>query len=101
MVVPPCKARAVAPQNDQQDGENSDDSVKHEARADRAEIVAPGVLGLAPARAPGHVSVYSGPEPPSGGVSRPPFALIAPHCTQFDGVTLTDTVPSPLSSPTS
>lgn len=35
------------------------------------------------------VSVYSGPEPPSGGVSRPPFAVIAPHWTQFDGVTAT------------
>ena len=32
------------------------------------------------------VSVYSGPEPPSGGVRRPPFAEIAPHWTQFDGV---------------
>ena len=32
-----------------------------------------------------YVSVYSGPEPPSGGVSLPPFAVIAPHCTQFDG----------------
>ena len=26
-----------------------------------------------------HVTVYSGPEPPSGGVRRPPFAVIAPH----------------------
>ena len=26
-----------------------------------------------------YVSVYSGPAPPSGGVSRPPFAVIAPH----------------------
>ena len=34
------------------------------------------------------VSVYSGPEPPSGGVRRPPFAVIAPHWTQFDGDTL-------------
>ncbi len=33
-----------------------------------------------------HVSVYSGPDPPSGGVRRPPLALIAPHWTQFDGV---------------
>ena len=40
------------------------------------------------------VSVYSGPEPPSGGVRRPPLALIAPHCTQFDGVTSTSTMPS-------
>ena len=36
-----------------------------------------------------YVSVYSGPEPPSGGVSRPPLAVIAPHWTQFDGVTST------------
>ncbi len=36
-----------------------------------------------------YVRVYSGPAPPSGGVSRPPFAVIAPHCTQFDGVTST------------
>ena len=35
-----------------------------------------------------HVSVYSGPEPPSGGVRRPPLAVIAPHWTQFDGVDL-------------
>jgi hypothetical protein len=26
-----------------------------------------------------YVSVYSGPEPPSGGVNRPPFAVMAPH----------------------
>ncbi len=39
-----------------------------------------------------YVSVYSGPEPPSGGVSRPPFAVIAPHWTQFEGVTWTRTV---------
>jgi hypothetical protein len=26
---------------------------------------------------------YSGPSPPSGGVSRPPLAVIAPHWTQF------------------
>src|SRR5262249_52839054 len=32
---------------------------------------------------------YSGPEPPSAGVSRPPFAVIAPHWTQFDAVTST------------
>ena len=35
------------------------------------------------------VSVYSGPEPPSGGVRRPPFAVIAPHWTQFEGLSLT------------
>ena len=33
--------------------------------------------------------MYSGPEPPSGGVKRPPFAVMAPHCTQLDGATLT------------
>src|SRR5437764_2254120 len=49
----------------------------------------------------GYVSVYSGPLPPSGGVKRPPFAVIAPHCTQFDGATLTVTVPSPPSTPIS
>ena len=48
-----------------------------------------------------YVSVYSGPEPPSGGVSRPPRAVIAPHWTQFDGVSLSSTRPSPTSSPTS
>ena len=47
------------------------------------------------------VTVYSGPEPPSGGVSRPPLAVIAPHCTQFEGVTCTETIPSPRSRPTS
>ena len=30
-----------------------------------------------------YVFVYSGPSPPSGVVSRPPLAVIAPHCTQF------------------
>ena len=48
-----------------------------------------------------YVSVYSGPEPPSGGVRRPPRAVIAPHWTQLDGVSFTSTVPSPSSSPTS
>ena len=43
---------------------------------------------------PAQVSVYSGPEPPSGGVRRPPLAVIAPHWTQFDGVTCTVAVPS-------
>src|SRR5207247_4733008 len=47
-----------------------------------------------------YVTVYSGPLPPSGGVSRPPFAVIAPHCTQFDGVTSTSTFPAS-SRPTS
>ena len=40
------------------------------------------------------VSVYSGPEPPSGGVRRPPLAVIAPHWTQFDGLTSSSTRPS-------
>jgi hypothetical protein len=39
------------------------------------------------------VTVYSGPLPPSGGVSRPPLAVIAPHWTQLDGLTFTVTVP--------
>ena len=34
-------------------------------------------------------AVYSGPSPPSGGVSRPPLAVIAPHWTQFEAVTST------------
>src|SRR5262249_35903101 len=47
----------------------------------------------------GYVMVYSGPEPPSGGGSRPPFAVIAPHWTQFDAVTSTVTsAPSPETS---
>ena len=33
--------------------------------------------------------------------NRPPFAVIAPHWTQFDGATFTVTVPSPLSVPIS
>ena len=36
------------------------------------------------------MSVYSGPEPPSGGVRRPPLAVMAPHWTQFEGVTSTE-----------
>src|SRR5215218_11123570 len=47
----------------------------------------------APVGAANQVSVYTGPEPPSGGVRRPPFAVIAPHWTQFDGATSTSTVP--------
>ena len=50
---------------------------------------------------PTQVSWYSGPSPPSGRVSRPPLAVIAPHCTQFDGVTCTSTVSAPLSSSSS
>ena len=61
--------------------------------------------GLTPSEArevrDSYVCVYSGPEPPSGGVKRPPFAVMAPHCTQLDGATLTVTVPSPPSVPTS
>ena len=44
--------------------------------------------------------MYSGPEPPSGGVRRPPLAEIAPHCTQFDGEMSTVTSPSSPSAPT-
>ena len=47
------------------------------------------------------VRVYSGPEPPSGGVRRPPLAVIAPHWTQLDGVTSSSTRPSSPSAPTS
>ena len=39
-------------------------------------------LPPAPARS-GYVIWYSGPSPPSGGVRRPPLAVIAPHCTQL------------------
>jgi hypothetical protein len=47
-----------------------------------------------------HMSRYSGPEPPSPGVRRPPLAEIAPHCTQFDAVTSTETtLPAGLASP--
>src|SRR5918996_548298 len=50
-----------------------------------------------------YIRVYSGPSPPSGGVSRPPFAEMAPHWMQFDAVTSTfTTVPWGLASrPTS
>ena len=41
----------------------------------------------------GQVIWYSGPSPPSGGVRRPPLAVIAPHCTQFDGLTIRSTWP--------
>ena len=47
---------------------------------------------------PSYVSVYSGPLPPSGGVRRPPLAVIAPHWTQFEGASFTSTVPSPSAS---
>ena len=50
-------------------------------------------------RSSGYIRVYSGPDPPSGGVSRPPLAVIAPHCTQFDGAICTRTWPSPVSEP--
>src|SRR5437764_721891 len=55
--------------------------------------------GQAGRRADGqcHVSVYSGPEPPSGGVNRPPLAVIAPHCTQLGGFTFRTLPLSPLS----
>ena len=47
-----------------------------------------------------YIWVYSGPSPPSGGVSRPPFAEIAPHWTQFEAVTSTSTTfPAGLASP--
>ncbi len=50
---------------------------------------------------PAQVFVYSGPEPPSGGVRRPPLAVIAPHWTQLDALTCTVTVPCPSDSPSS
>ena len=37
------------------------------------------------------MSVYSGPLPPSGGVKRPPLAVMAPHWTQFEGAICTST----------
>ena len=40
-----------------------------------------------------YVIWYIGPSPPSGGVSRPPLAVIAPHCTQFEGFTIRSTCP--------
>ncbi len=39
------------------------------------------------------VSVYSGPLPPSGGVNRPPLAVIAPHWTQLGGFTTSTRAP--------
>src|SRR5262249_32888782 len=45
------------------------------------------------------VSVYSGPEPPPGGVRRPPLAVIAPHWTQFDGLSSSSTRPSSPAGP--
>ena len=47
-----------------------------------------------------YICVYSGPSPPSGGVSRPPFAEMAPHWTQLEAVTSTSTTfPAGLASP--
>ena len=54
---------------------------------------------IAAAEVAAYIRVYSGPDPPSGGVSRPPLAVIAPHCTQFDGAICTRTWPSPVSEP--
>src|SRR4051794_33747024 len=66
------------------------------ARARRKRMVQAVLRGTAPEEqhAGGEVSPpahrpdtqviwYSGPSPPSGVVSRPPLAVIAPHCTQF------------------
>src|SRR6266487_4590260 len=55
----------------------------------RGTCPVPGTVGGTVGRAAVYVSVYSGPEPPSGGVRRPPLAVIAPHWTQLDGVTPT------------
>src|SRR6266545_2975333 len=47
-----------------------------------------------------YIRLYSGPSPPSGGVSRPPFAEMAPHWMQFEAVTSTPTTfPAGLASP--
>src|SRR3954452_2796826 len=49
-----------------------------------------------------HITRYSGPSPPSGGVSRPPLAVIAPHWTQLEAVTSTSTtLPAGEASPPS
>ena len=51
-------------------------------------------------RSRSYIRLYSGPSPPSGGVSRPPLAVIAPHWTQLDAVTSTSTtLPAGLASP--
>ena len=71
-----------------QEAEREEDEAGNGDRSQSDRLIA------APGRGVVHVFVYSGPDPPSGGVSRPPFAVIAPHCTQFDGVTCTSTVPS-------
>ena len=43
---------------------------------------------------PLYVIWYTGPSPPSGGVRRPPLAVIAPHCTQLEGLTIRSIMPS-------
>src|SRR6266511_4577819 len=70
-------------------------SADHAAGADRVAVARLEIGSRHPPRVVDarhrshYVRVYSGPLPPSGGVRRPPFAVIAPHCTQFDGVTVT------------
>ena len=69
-------------------------------RDDAGRARDPRVRGRGPARdgdlqeaGARYVIEYSGPLPPSGGVRRPPLAVIAPHCTQLEGLILTVTVP--------
>ena len=57
-------------------------------RAKRAARDTSGVRHRGSSAHSSYVSVYSGPLPPSGGVRRPPLAVIAPHWTQFDGASL-------------
>src|SRR4029078_1300588 len=73
---------------------------EHETPAEHGRIVV--ARGLFRRKsAVNQVRVYSGPEPPSGGVRRPPLAVIAPHCTQLEGARSTMTVPSASSLPAS
>src|SRR5437763_2290747 len=83
-------ALAAADESEREDGPH-EKRRRHEAQQSHATDYGG---GLRPVCAP-QVSVYSGPEPPSGGVRRPPLAVIAPHWTQLDGVTRTVTSPSP------
>jgi len=41
-----------------------------------------------------YVTWYTGPSPPSGGVRRPPLAVMAPHWTQLEGLTIRSIIPS-------
>src|SRR5215217_4298276 len=50
--------------------------VSRRSRANVSELLRDAACQLEEGSVGGHVSLYSGPEPPSGGVSRPPFAVI-------------------------